>query len=158
MTPCPPPTSLQSRKSLLLGSGVAGFHPDCSTAFPLLTSPASSFPPLPCLSHWAPALRCQKSCLDGASKHQMVNLSIGQQDFNEPGCYSSPNWSRSQLLSGPKSVKLNGTTVTLPSQKGDPCSAHSQVANIATGETSQAIAPCHCFHFFSVYHWKHFYG
>ena len=48
-------------------------------------------------------------------------LSIGQQDFNEPGCYSSPNWSRSQLWSGPKSVKLNGTTVTLPTRKGEAC-------------------------------------
>jgi len=40
-------------------------------------------------------------------------------DFNEPGCYSSPNWSRSQLWHGPKSVKLNGTTVTLPTRKGN---------------------------------------
>ena len=30
--------------------------------------------------------------------------------------------------------------------------------NIATGETPQAITRFHCFHFFSVYHWKHFYG
>merc|ERR1711990_413378 len=39
-------------------------------------------------------------------------------DYYESGCYSSPNWSQSQLWSGPKSVKLNGTTVTLPTQKG----------------------------------------
>ena len=50
-----------------------------------------------------------------------INLSyIGQQDDNLAGCYSSPNWSRSQLWS-PKSVKLNGTTVTLPTQKGETC-------------------------------------